>query len=301
MKIFITGHKGFFGSKLTKYIDVAYPHIQWQGYDLLENRNDLCDKYNLDLHIRKYNPDVVIHLAAKAGVTESKMYPQHYIDSNITGTQNLIDVCEKNKINKLIFFSSSSVFGKRKDEVPVQEEFEKDPVSLYGITKLAGEQIVKHSKIHEKFIVRPFTIYGSEGRPDGVIYKWINQIKKERKITIYGDENSYRGYVYAEHLIELVLQLAFPNVVLKPFFAKGECMDLNVGGSEKVYLKDIVDVFDEFVPGLEKEYIERSQEDIVGQVANTDKVKSLLDFDPPKKFKENLRKILEKELGFLQC
>ena len=161
---------------------------------------------------------------------------------------------------------------------------------------MAGEQIVKHSKIQEKIIIRPFTIYGSEGRPDGVIYKWINQAKKENKITIYGDENSYRGYVNESSLVNLIMQLTHPNVVLKPFFAKGECLDFNVGGGEKVYLKDIVDVFDEFFPNLEKEYITRPQEDIVGQVANTDKVKHLLDFNPPKKFKDNLRIILNKEV-----
>lgn len=294
MKIFITGHKGFLGTHFTNYIDSnKSKDIQWTGYDLSENKNDICDKYSLDFHIRKFNPDIVIHLAAKAGVTESKIYPNEYIQSNIIGTQNLVDICENNKIKNLIFLSSSSVYGNISEEF-IKESNVKNPSSLYGITKLAGEHIVNNSDLNTA-IIRPFTIYGPQGRPDGIIYKWISEIKKHGTITIYGDVSSYRGYVYYEDLIKAILTIC--EAMIKNDKSKLPCKheDFNLSGS-KIYLKDIVDVFEEFVPNIEKIYIERPKEDIYGQIADGNKAWEFLNFNPPVKFKDNLRKILKKEL-----
>jgi UDP-glucuronate 4-epimerase len=283
MRVFITGHKGFVGNHLIKFLDAM--GIEWEGYDIQENKNDIRDKYNLDFHIRRFNPHCVIHMAARAGVTESKIYPDEYISTNIIGTQNVVDICNKHKINKLIFFSSSSVFGKREDESPVKEGFLKKPSSLYGITKLAGEHIVNTCDSNT-VIIRPFTIYGEEGRPDGVIYKWMNEIEMKNSITIYGDEDSYRGYVYVGDLCQALLKLLYTDL-------ENKHEDFNLGGSEKIHLYDIVNVLSDYHKGFKKIHIDRPNEDIFGQVANTSKAKELIDFDPLPKFKHNLHCIVK--------
>lgn len=288
MRIFITGEKGFIGSSLTKKLKEA--QHEWRGFDLQDGM-DIRDRYALDVAIGGFRPDAVIHMAARAGVTRSKNHPAEYISSNILGTQNVVEMCNMHNVKRLIFFSSSSVFGPIKPIESIKPRSENDiknPVSLYGISKLAGELITNVANC-ETVIVRPFTVYGVNGRLDAVIYKWINQIKKGEPITIYGDLDSYRGYVYVEDLVETVIQL-----LSKALLNKHE--DFNIGGSEIIYLRMIVSIFESVLGEVKKEFITRPSEDIFGQVADTSKAKEILLFDPKPKFMNNVTEIVKKEL-----
>ena len=220
MKILISGHRGFIGSHLTAKLDSL--GIAWAGYDLADG-NDIRDKVTLDTFIERGQFDVVIHLAALAGVRRGEDYPQEYFDTNVIGTDNLLSLSKKFGIKKFIALSSSSVNGG-------------NPTSVYGTSKLAMEHLVKRSDLPYKFIVRPFTVYGERGRKDQVIFKWVEQYQQGKPLTFYGDGNSFRTYVYAGDLVEaLILMLDY----------KPEKSDITfeLGGGDRITLSKVLNVF----------------------------------------------------------
>jgi len=284
--ILVTGHCGFVGQHLVRrLVDLG---IDWCGIDIKGRGNfngDIRNNYDLECAFELNQVTQVVHLAALAGVRRSKLYPKNYIDTNILGTQNVVNMCQKYNA-KLINFSSSSVYGNLK-KLPAVENSPKNPQSLYGITKLAAEQIVKNSRV-QAITVRPFTIYGEEGRKDEIIYKWIEQIKANKPITIYGNASeSCRGYVYVKDLIDVVVKM------LQEDWDYG-VSNFNIGGSEVIYLKQILDLFlKEFQGKISTHQIERPKEDVVNQYADISRANKLLGFDPKPKFLENVTKIIK--------
>src|SRR3990167_4575191 len=186
MKILVTGQKGFIGSHLTAKLDEL--GIVLEGNDFVVG-NDIRDAVKLDAAVEKSQADIVIHLAALAGVRRGEDYPQEYFDTNVIGTNNLLRISKKFGIKKFIALSSSSVNGG-------------NPNSIYGASKLAMEHLVKRFELPYKFIVRPFTVYGERGRKDQVIFKWVDQYHNGKPITFYGDGTSFRTYVYAGDLVD---------------------------------------------------------------------------------------------------
>lgn len=285
--ILITGHLGFVGKHLTKILDKK--GLPWIGYDLI-NGQDIRNKHDLECIFELHQIRYVIHLAARAGVRRSKLYPEEYINTNIFGTQNVVDMCNKYDIEKLIFYSSSSVFGKG-GTPPLVEDDDKKPTSLYGISKLAGEHIVNNAKC-KTVIVRPFTIYGPSGRKDEVIYRWLEQHKNGLPITVYGDGDSCRGYVYVKDLIEATVNvLNVDNKWYTDFFQQHE--DFNLGGSEIIYIKDIENVFRERFPDADFIKLPLPKEDVLENYANTDKAKQMIGFNPERGFIKNVENMIK--------
>src|SRR5690349_11701032 len=135
MKILVTGGLGFVGSHLCKELEKEHEIII---YDLVSG-DDIRDKFKLDRMFESENFDVVVNLAARAGVRRGEDFPEEYFSTNVVGLVNLIDVAEKYKVSKFIHFSSSSVYGTQSQDIATKEDEEKNPCSVYGITKLAGE------------------------------------------------------------------------------------------------------------------------------------------------------------------
>lgn len=217
--ILITGDKGFVG------LHMDIPHV---GYDLVDGL-DILDKYQLETCFANNQIDIVIHLAALAGVHKSVLFPEAYFDTNIQGTQNIIDACKRHNVKHLIFFSSSSVYGNARP--PLNETSSLEPISPYGITKVAGELLVKSSGVPYT-IIRPFSLYGDKGRKDQIFYKWINQIKAKGEITLFGDGTAKRGFTNVYDLVDAV------KLVLN----KGaENQILNIGGKEIITLNSVID------------------------------------------------------------
>lgn len=279
--ILVTGHEGFAGKHLTKFLDKK--GLQWIGYDL-QSGQDTRNRHDLDCIFEMHQIRHVIHLAALAGVRRSRLYPEEYISTNIFGTQNIVDMCNKYMVEKLVFYSSSSVFGVGSDP-PFIEDDEKKPINLYGISKLAGEHIVNNAEC-KTVILRPFTIYGEDGRKDEVIYRWLEQYKSGLPITIYGDGTSCRGYVYIKDLVEATV-----NLLQRDSNEKHE--DFNIGGSEIVYIQDIADIFADEFPDAKFARLDLPVEDVLENYANTDRAKEILGFDPQPNFATNLRKIIK--------
>jgi UDP-glucuronate 4-epimerase len=287
--ILIIGHLGFIGSKLwQKYYNDSKYNVY--GYDLLEG-DDIRNRMMLDKKIEAVQPDVVILLAAFAGVRRSKEYPEEYTSCNVYGTQNVVDMCDKYKVKKLVFYSSSSVIGGNYDlSKGLVEDDEYNPISLYAITKVAGEMIVKAGKT-PYIIIRPFTVYGEAGRKDMVIYKWINEIRTKKPITFFGDGETQRGYTYRDDLVDATAELINQDISNET---------VHLGGSEVIKLKELLELFKRKCE--EKEYklkinkLPIPKGDVVSSFANTGKARSLIGFNPEPRFKKLINKILDEEL-----
>jgi UDP-glucuronate 4-epimerase len=289
MKIAIIGHLGFVGSHLTKYFDKQ--NISWVGYDLVSGQ-DIRDAHKLDRFFEENQISHVIHLANLAGVRRGNEYPEEYISTNILGTLNVVKMCEKYNVDHLIYYSSSSVYGE--GNPPIVEIDNKNPKSLYGITKVAGELIVNSSKIEQTTILIPFTIYGGETesgcRKDSVIHKWIAQSKQGKPITVYGDGSSCRGFVYIDDIVDITSKILINQN------RKWKHETFNIGGSEVIKLNDIINIFKDEIQTLARfQYLPMPDVDIKVNYADTSKAKRILGFDPKKMFKENLIKIIKKE------
>lgn len=281
-KVLITGHRGFIGQHLTEYFDKL--GINWIGYDLQEG-DDIRDLYRLDQIFRENGIKQVIHLAARAGVRVSQEYYEEYITTNVLGTQNVIHCCEKNKVEHLIFFSSSSVYGSQPS--PNSEMDVLKPESTYAVTKVAGELLVKNSSI-KSCIIRPFTVYGENGRKDQVIFKWINQIKRGDLVTAFGlEKETKRGYTYVGDLIDgvvKVLDLAATGVY-------------NLGGSEIVTLKGLLDIFKEELGDKVNVWnLELPAGDVSENWADISKAMADIGFKPMTDFEEKVKEIIKKEI-----
>lgn len=182
--------------------------------------------------------DVVVHLAAMAGVRPSIEKPYLYYDVNITGTLNLLEKCKENNINKFIFASSSSVYGNNK-KVPFSEEDPVDePISPYASTKKSGE-LLCHTYHHLYNIdiacLRFFTVYGPRQRPDLAIHKFTNLINKNKSIPFYGDGSTSRDYTYIEDIVDGILgSIEYINKNENVFEI------FNIGGDKTVTLLEMV-------------------------------------------------------------
>jgi len=281
----VTGNLGFIGMHLAS--ELKKRGILFVGYDLADG-NDIRDSQNLDAFFERNQITHVIHMAALAGVRRGEEYPDDYISTNIKGTLNVVRMCEKYKIKHLVSFSSSSVYGN--GNPPISEDHPKNPVSIYGMTKLMGEKLVENAKIAQKTIVIPFTVYGENGRKDEVIYKWLEQHKNGLPITIYGDGESIRGYVNVHDLVETVVKL------VEEYEGKWSCESFNLGGNEQVRLAELFSVFTDNIKGLKWVMLDMPASDVVCNYADTRKAYNVLGFRPRLMFYENVKKIIKREL-----
>jgi len=282
MKILLTGFVGFVGSELFKALDEAEHYII--GYDIKQGGDDIRDKYKLEYLFETEHFDTVIHTAALAGVRRSELYPEDYISTNIIGTKNLIDLSEKYGVTHFINFSSSSVYGADTKD-GLKEDALKNPKSIYGMTKLMAEQIVERSSI-KTTTIRPFTVYGENGRGDLVIKKWCNQIKQGKPISFYGDGHTGRGYTYIGDLVDGVMKVIEHS--------KGGTY--NLGGSQFITLNELLEIFNQ-VFGYQGELNElpMPKGDNQYNFADTSKALKDLGWKPTTDFKKQLTKILQDE------
>lgn len=247
MKIFVTGAAGFIGYHLTRRL-LANGHLV-SGYDGMTAYYDLSlkrarlaalqssdgfsfteamleDRAALEGAISAFAPDITVHLGAQAGVRYSLEAPQAYIDSNVTGTFNLLEILRQRGTSHLLFASTSSIYGGN-PAMPFGESHRTDfPVSLYAATKKAGEAMT-HAYAHlfdlPTTCFRFFTVYGPWGRPDMAPYKFASAITRDEPIDVYGQGNMRRDFTYIDDLVEAIVRLmAVPPV-------KGQAVKLSEG------------------------------------------------------------------------
>lgn len=256
-KILITGSSGFIGFHVAQtllknnykilgiddhnnYYDPRIKLNRLKNLKKFKNfkflKMDFKNKKRVNKIFKEFKPDVVIHLAAQAGVRYSFIKPQKYIDSNITGFTNILEAMKQFKLNNLIYASSSSVYGDCKI-FPFKENINLNPLNFYGQTKLMNEKIAnlyeKNFKIKTNGL-RFFTVYGPYGRPDMFIPKILKKIKKNDTLDLYNNGNHFRDFTYVEDV---------SNIILKIIFSLNKNLStniFNVCNNKKINIKNVI-------------------------------------------------------------
>lgn len=311
--ILVTGGAGFIGSHLCEHLlksnhkvvcvdnfnDFYNPGIKEQNISAIINRKgfslfraDIRDKHKLADIFEKSNPELVIHLAAMPGVRPSIIDPYLYFDVNVNGTLTVLETMRRFGIRRMIFASSSSVYGNNL-KIPFSESDPVDsPISPYASSKRAGELLCStyHNLYQfEIFCLRFFTVYGPRQRPDLAIHSFTSKILENRPIQIFGDGNSFRDYTYIDDAIE-----GINNSISR---LKGFNI-YNIGESRKVLLSEVIETI-ENVLGKKaiKEFLPSQAGDVNATFAEISKARKELDYNPSFDFKTGITEFIRWKLG----
>ena len=313
MHVLITGTAGFVGFHLahrllseghsvvgidgiTPYYDQALKRRRHEilgGFPQFSaNVMMLEDAAGLAACVRSASPEVVIHLAAQAGVRYSAENPRAYLDSNIVGTFNLLEALKGTPCKHLIVASTSSVYGAT-EKVPFDEMQDTDhPVSLYAATKKATELLAYNhtcSTALPATVVRLFTVYGPWGRPDMAIFKFTRNIIEGTPIDVYGFGNMTRDFTYVDDTVESIRRLIdLPPGPQDPFRV------VNVGGGQPVGLLDFIAAIEAAVgrKAIRRE-LPMQPGDVPATYASTARLQSLIGFKPQTPLDEGIGKFVD--------
>jgi len=307
--ILVTGAAGFIGSHVCEALlrqkkqvigidsfnDYYSPKIKERNIESLKQHNSFA-LYREDIK----NPDKlkdifkdnkiekIIHLAARVGVRPSISMPGAYVQDNIQGTLNLLELARENKIKTFVFGSSSSVYGGNK-KIPFSEEDDvSSQISPYGFTKRSCELIC--STYHSLYginiaCLRFFTVYGPRGRPDMAIYKFTKSISEGREIEIYGDGASKRDYTYVSDIVKGILLALEKNRGFEI---------INLGDNNPVILKDVISLIENNLGKKAKiKKVQMQPGDMESTYADISKAKRLLGWYPEVKFSDGIKKFTE--------
>jgi UDP-glucuronate 4-epimerase len=307
MKALITGAAGFIGSHLCERLlgegsvvlgvdnfdDFYGPQIKRSNIaSCLKNKNfqlveaDIRDLAAMDEIIGR-DIDIIVHLAARAGVRPSIDQPLLYADVNVNGTTVLLEAAKKQRISKFIFASSSSVYGNN-EKVPFSEEDNVDfPISPYAATKKAGE-LICHTYHHLYGIsvtcLRYFTVYGPRQRPDLAIHKFAGLIEQGKAIPVYGDGTMSRDFTYIDDIIDGTVA------------AMEKCSGFNIfnlGESRPITVNDLISEIEKALgKKAVKEYVPLQPGDVERTCADVTKAVSELGYNPKTKIENGLAKFV---------
>lgn len=315
-KYLITGGAGFIGFYLTKslletgasvigvdnlndYYDVNLKKkrllILREYSEYIFIKGDISDKEEIFQIFREYAPHIVINLAAQAGVRYSIKNPDAYIQSNIIGFYNVLEVCRNFPVEHLVFASSSSVYGGNK-KVPFTVEDKVDkPVSLYAATKKSNELMAySYSKLYEIPLtgLRFFTVYGPMGRPDMAYFKFARKIMKGEPIQIYNNGDMRRDFTYIDDIIT-----GIENILCNPP-AKDEngasYKIYNIGNNQPEKLMDFISILEKSLgKKANKEYLPMQPGDVYETYADVQDLINDFGFKPSTTLEEGLSKFAE--------
>ena len=325
MRFFVTGSAGFIGFHLcrrlladghfvdgfdamTPYYD---PDLKLRRLAVLERTNGfrntvahLEDMETLERAYRAAAPDVVVHLAAQAGVRYSLENPRAYVDSNLIGTFNVMECARMAPPRHLLMASTSSVYGSSAD-TPFYETNETDrPITLYAATKKAGE-LMAHSYAHlwklPTTMFRFFTVYGPWGRPDMAPLKFLEAIEEGRTIDVYNNGDMRRDFTYIDDLVEAIVRL----VDCAP--AAGEAVSetdtvspdgpfrvVNIGRGAPVHLMDFIAALEEATgKQAKRNYLPMQKGDVPITFANCDLLEKLTNYRPQTSVEDGLAALVK--------
>ena len=266
MNILITGSAGFIGFSLTKHILDLDKNHKIYGIDVLNSyysiklkkkrlnilkkykkfefkKLDISKKKLLEKNFKNIKIDLVINLAAQAGVRYSLSNPEEYVYSNQLGFFNILNFCKKYKI-KLVYASSSSVYGEYK-KFPTKEWQSLNPKNIYSATKLGNEifaEIFSNFYNLEIIGLRFFTVYGEWGRPDMFLLKYLQSAFQNKKFIFYNKGNYYRDFTYIADAIKLIEPVIF---LKKNYFKKHEIF--NVCSNKPIKMSKVREKLEKFV------------------------------------------------------
>ena len=330
---FITGSSGFIGSNLAKRILNEEDNVLVIGLDNMNNyydvkikewrlaklnkydnfkfiKGDLADKETVENIFKEYHPNIVVNLAAQAGVRYSITNPDAYIQSNLIGFYNILECCRNYPVEHLVYASSSSVYGSNK-KVPYSTDDKVDnPVSLYAATKKSNELMAhSYSKLYNipSTGLRFFTVYGPAGRPDMAYFGFTNKLINGETIKIFNYGNCKRDFTYIDDIVEGIIR------VMKKAPEKKNGEDglpippykiYNIGNSHPENLLDFVQILQEELirAGVlpknydfeaHKELVPMQAGDVPITFADTTPLERDFGFKPSTALRDGLRKFAE--------
>src|SRR6056297_2709797 len=307
MKALVTGTVGFIGSTLTEkllkegyevigvdcFIDYYPRRLKEKNMELfIDNDNfTFIEKNILDLDLKELLKDIdyIFHQAAQAGVRASWGEDfEIYSDNNIMGTQKLLEAAKESNIKKFVYASSSSVYGDT-DNLPMKETNRLQPVSPYGVSKLAAENLcyLYYKNFNVPTVsLRYFTVFGERQRPDMAFHIFIKAILEYKKLTIFGDGKQSRNFTHVDDIVKA-------NILAAESDVKGEI--LNIGGDgERVVLNDAISLMEELIgKKANREYQSVVKGDVKHTSADCSKARKMLNYNPEVSFKEGLKREIE--------
>lgn len=326
-KVFVTGTAGFIGFHLaefllregfdvhgydgmTDYYDVSLKRqrhqllMQNKGFSASEGM--LEDNAKLAATVGEFKPDVIVHLAAQAGVRYSLENPRAYVDSNLTGTFNVMECAREHQVDHLLMASTSSVYGAN-EEMPFKETDKADmPITIYAATKKATE-VMSHSYAHlwniPTTMFRFFTVYGPWGRPDMAYFKFAEAIMNDKPIDIYNHGDMYRDFTYVTDLvrgIRLLIDAVPATLRSADDIPAGDSLSpaapwrvVNIGNSDKVRLLDFIEALEDALGKKAiRNYMDMQPGDVSATWADASLLRSLTGYRPETDFREGVARFV---------
>ena len=308
-KTLVTGGAGFIGSHLCEKLlendynvicldnfnDYYDPRIKKDNIaNSLKSKNftlvkgDILDKECLENIFSKNNIHKIVHLAAIAGVRPSLMNPQEYVDVDIKGTVNLLEVAKKYRVEQFIFGSSSSVYGIN-SKIPFTEEDRIDlQISPYATAKRCAELYC--ATYHYLYripvtILRFFTVYGPRQRPDMAIHKFTRLMSQGKSISMFGDGKSERDYTYIDDIVDGILKAIQKTYKFEIF---------NLGNSKTIKLRNLINYIEDKLKNRAKiEQLPRQPGDVPITCADTSRAKRMLGYNPLTSIEEGIENFVK--------
>ena len=332
--VLVTGAAGFIGSNLAKRLLSEYSDIKVVGFDSITDyydvrlkearlveleafgdrfvmyRENLADRTAVDHVFAEHRPQVVVNLAAQAGVRYSITNPDAYIESNLIGFYNILEACRHNEVLHLVYASSSSVYGSNK-KIPYSTDDKVDnPVSLYAATKKSNELMAHaYSKLYDipSTGLRFFTVYGPAGRPDMAYFGFTDKLVRGESIKIFNYGNCKRDFTYVDDIVEGVMRVmrhapermtGDDGLPVPPYKV------YNIGNNQPENLLDFVTILQEELvrAGVlpedydfeaHKELVPMQPGDVPVTFANTTPLEQDFGYKPSTPLREGLRKFAE--------
>ena len=316
MKILITGSAGFIGFHLTKkllerknfhvigidnlnnYYDVKLKKARLK--ELLKHKNfnffkiNLNNKKKLDIIFKKFKFNMIINLAAQAGVRYSQKNPDQYINSNILGFYNLLETMKKNNVKKLLFASSSSVYGKINSKKFSENLVTDRQISLYATSKKINEIFMNfYGNVYDisNIGMRFFTVYGPYGRPDMSILRFIHWIYTGTEILLYGDGNQKRSFTYIDDVIS----------GLNTLILSKDSGVFNIGSDKTVSLNQVISIIEKELNIESKiDYQPRAFKDVDVVIPDLNRMKSL-NWNPTTSIEKGISKTIQWYLKYAEA
>lgn len=340
MKVLITGAAGFIGFHLSKALLNQGAEVigidnlnDYYNVELKKSRLNLlketCKELKINFHFhkeflenkdkidnifKKYNPDVVVNLAAQAGVRYSITNPDSYIQSNLVGFGNILESSRKHEIKNLIYASSSSVYGGN-EKFPFNENDTVDhPVSLYAATKKANE-LMAHTYSHLYKIpsigLRFFTVYGPWGRPDMALFLFTKSILSGKPIKVFNHGDMIRDFTYVDDIIKSIICLIKKPAIEDNNFDKSNPKSssswapfriFNIGNSKPISLMTYINTIeDELGIKAKKDFLPMQPGDVRETVSDCNALETWTGIKPNTEIKYGIKKFLEWYKYYYKC